>query len=58
MRLTTFWHVLIGINVGLGVLSWVLQDESLLMLNMVSVIACTVAAYFARIREDNQNQED
>ena len=58
MRLTTFWHVLIGMNVGLGVLSWVLQDESLLMLNMLSVIACAVAAYFARMREDNQNQED
>jgi hypothetical protein len=52
MRLTTFWHVLIGINLGLAVLSWVLQDTSLLMLNAVSVCACTIAAYAARKRED------
>ena len=58
MKLTTFWHVLIGLNMGLGVVSWVLQDASLLMLNMVSVIACAVAAYFARIREEEQDQED
>lgn len=58
MRLTSFWHVLIGLNLGLAVLSWVLQDASLIMLNMTSVIACAVAAYFARIREGHQNQED
>jgi len=57
MRLTTFWHVLIGLNMGLSVVSWVLQDTSLLMLNMLSVVACCVAAYFARIREEEQNQE-
>ena len=56
MRLTTFWHILIGINLGLSVLSWVLQDTSLLMLNAVSVGACAVAAYAARKREELEEQ--
>tara|TARA_R110001592_G_scaffold106986_1_gene299723 strand:+ start:215 stop:391 length:177 start_codon:yes stop_codon:yes gene_type:complete len=58
MRLTSFWHVLIGLNLGLAVLSWVLQDVSLVMLNMTSIIACAIAAYFARIREDHQDREN
>ena len=53
MRLTTFWHVLIGLNMGLAVLSWSLQDMSLVMLNFIAAAACTVAAWCARLREEN-----
>ena len=55
MRLTTFWHVLVGLNMGLCVVSWVLQDTNLLILNILSATACGFAAHFARIREDNRD---
>ena len=55
MRLTTFWHVMIGLNMGLCVVSWVLQDNSLLALNILSATACGFAAHFAKIREESRN---
>ena len=55
MRLTTFWHVMVGLNMGLCVVSWVLQDNSLLNLNIISAIACGFAAHFAKIREESKD---
>ena len=52
MRLTTFWHVLIGLNMGFCVFSWAIQDMSLMALNIVSGMACTVAAWAAKVREE------
>tara|TARA_Y100001970_G_C14215475_1_gene849392 strand:+ start:74 stop:244 length:171 start_codon:yes stop_codon:yes gene_type:complete len=52
MRLTTFWHVMVGLNMGLAVLSWSLHDSSMLLLNLVSGVACIVAAQFAARREE------
>ncbi len=53
MRLSTFWHVLIGLNLGLCVVSVMLQSSSLLTLNIISILACGVAGHFARIREES-----
>jgi hypothetical protein len=51
MRLTTFWHVLVGLNMGLFVLSWSYQNTQDMLLNAVSILCCIVAGYLARIRE-------
>ena len=55
MKLATFWHIMIGLNMGLCVVSWILQDSSLLALNILSAVACGFAAHFAKIREENRN---
>ena len=39
MRLTTFWHILFGLNLGLSVFSWAMQDMGLLALNLVAASA-------------------
>ena len=52
MKLTTFWHILFGLNLGLGVFSWAIQDMSLLGLNLVAAAACIIAAWAASSREE------
>ena len=58
MRLVTFWHILSGLNMGLFVLSWSLQDTSLMMLNGLSVFACLVAAYATQKREEAEEKRE
>ena len=53
MRLTTFWHILFGLNLGLSVFSWAMQDMGLLALNLVAASACLVAALAAKVREES-----
>ena len=57
MKLTTFWHILFGLNLGLSVFSWAMQDMSLLALNLVAAAACLVAAWAAKVREASLDKE-
>ena len=51
MRLTTFWHVLVGLNMGLFILSWEYLGKQDMILNAVTILCCIVAGLLARIRE-------
>ena len=56
MKLVTFWHLLSGLNMGLFVFSWSLQDTNLMMLNSLSAFACLVAAYATQKREEAEEK--